>query len=140
MGFLQGFFLPAGEPGPESDQDTEYSDDEPCQIISEHCMRSPTPVPPPTDHAMDIVEESSASYSRDVLEMLRLSYGYSSPLVDIVGSVDHKWEKILLALGFVEDLQELSISESEKHPIGVFFISDCWEDRSLHSDNLPSPI
>ena len=101
--------------------DTEYSDDEPCQIISEHRMRSPTPVPPPTDHAMDIVEESSASYSRDVLEMLRLSYGYSSPLVDIVGSVDDKWEKILLALGFVEDFQELSVLESEKHPIGVFF-------------------
>ena len=28
--------------------------------------------------------------------------------------------EILLALGFVEDFQELSISESEKHPIGVF--------------------
>jgi hypothetical protein len=119
--FCKDFSFPAvgeADPDPDPDYDTDYSDDEPRQFISEHRMRSPPP--PPTDHAMDSVEESSASYSRDVLETLRLNYGYSSPLVDIVGSADYEWEKLLLALGFVENLHELSVSESEKHAIRVF--------------------
>ena len=121
--FCEDFCFPtaAGDSQPDSDHDddTEY-DDEPPQFISEHRMRSPTPLPPPTDHAMDTVEELSPSYSRDVLETLRLSYGYCFPLVDIVGPADYEWEKLLLALGFVENLHELSVSESEKQAIRVF--------------------
>jgi hypothetical protein len=121
--FCKDFCFPAAAgdspSGSDEDEDSWDSDDEPFQPISEHRMRSPSP--PPIDHSMAIAEEEpSASYSRDVLEMLRLNYGYSYPLVDIVGSADYEWDKILLALGFVENLHELSVSESEKHSIRVF--------------------
>jgi hypothetical protein len=114
-----------GNSPPDSDFDDDMDDDdpyEPRQFTSEHRIRSPSPPPPPTGHSMDIVEESSPSYSRDVFETLRLNYGFSSPLVDIVDSADHEWEKILLALGFVEKLGELSVSveDIEKHAICVF--------------------
>ena len=86
---------------------TEYNDDEQHQFISEHRIDSPPP--PPTDYAMDIEEESSTPYSQDVLEMLRLNYSFSSPSVDIVGSA-----------GFVQNLDELSVSGTDKHSICVF--------------------
>ncbi|KAF8811665.1 hypothetical protein BYT27DRAFT_7276416 [Phlegmacium glaucopus] len=121
--FCKDFCFPtaAGDPQPDSDsdEDTEYNDDEPQQFISEHRMHSsPSPL---MDHAMDVVEESPAApYSRDVLETLKLNYGYSTPLVNIVGSADHTWEVLLLALGFVQNLHELSVSKSNERGIRVF--------------------
>src|SRR5271154_4229620 len=115
--FCKDFCFPtaAGDPpsDPDSDEDTEYNDDEPHQFISEYRMHSPPPSPS-MDHA------TSAPYSRDVLETLKLNYGYSTPLVDIVDSADHTWDALLLALGFVQNLHELSVSESDKHGIRVF--------------------
>ena len=108
--------------GNNSPSDSDFDDDmydEPRQFTSEYRRSSPPPPPSPTGHAMDIVEESPP-YSRDVFETLRLNYGFSSPLVDIVGSADHEWEKLLSALGFVKNLHELSVSVSEKHIIRVF--------------------
>ena len=107
-----------GNSPPDSDTDEDMGyDDEPCHVISEHRISSPP------GHAMDIVEddvEESPAYSRNVQETLRLNYGYSSPLVDILDSADHEWARVLSALGFVENIHELSVSESEKHAIRVF--------------------
>lgn len=132
--FCKDFSFPAAEgehdSGPDSDGDTDYSDDEPLQFISEH--RNLSPPPPPTDDAMDIVEEPSASYSRDVLETLKLNYGYCSPLVDIVGSTDYEWKKVLLVLGFVADSDELSVTETEKHAIRVFVSQIAKAAASTH--------
>ena len=130
--FCKDFNFPAAaadsQPESDSDEDTEYNYNEPPQLISEYRMHSPSthPVPPPplTDDrdAMDIVEEPSASlsYSRDVLQTLKLNYGYTTPLVDIVGHTDYTWETLLPVLGFVENLHELSVSESDKHGIRIF--------------------
>ena len=120
--FCEDFCFPAGpddsQPDSDSEEDIEYNDDERRQFISERRIDSPPP--PPTDYAMDIEEESSTPYSRDVLETLRLNYGFSSPSVDIVGSADYTWETLLLALGFVQNLDELSVSGTDKHGICVF--------------------
>ena len=40
--------------------------------------------------------------------------------MDIVDSADYTWEALLLALGFVQNLHELSVSESDKRGIRVF--------------------
>ena len=131
--FCNDFSFPAAEDEPDSDpdseQDMEYSDDEPRQFISEHRILSPPP--PPTNDVLNIVEEPSASYSRDVLETLKLNYGYCSPLVNIMDSADYEWEKVLLALGFVADLDEVSVSVTEKHAIRVFF-SQIAKTASTH--------
>ena len=84
---------------------------------------------------MDI-EESSTPYSQDVLEMLRLNYSFSSPSVDIVGSADYTWETLLLALGFVQNLDELSVSGTDKHSICVFLALIVKNLKSVISPHL----
>jgi len=117
--FCEDFSFPtaAGEPQPDSDSDMG-TDDELPQFTSEHRMHcSP---PPAMDDATDIVEESPPPYSQNILATLKLNYGYATPLVDVVGSADHTWEAILLALGFVKALHELSVSASDEHNIRIF--------------------
>jgi hypothetical protein len=147
--FCEDFCFPttAGDPQPDPDSDPDsdmedYNGDELSQIISEH--RTHGSPPPPMDDAMDIVEKSS-SYSRNVLETLKLNYGYSTPLVDVVGAADHTWEVLLLALGFVKDLHELSVSASDKCGIPIF-LSQIAKDSvvsphlfDLHPENY-SPL
>ena len=123
--FCKDFCFPAAtdsQPESDSDEDTdsEYNYNKPPQFISEHRVDLSSTPPPPTDDAMNIVEEPSASYSQDVLQILKLNYGYTTPLVDIVGPMDFTWETSLLGLGFVENLHEHSISESDKRGIRVF--------------------
>ena len=81
-------------------------------IIMNHLNSSPSITSIPHLHPWPITPWT--------LWTLKLNYGYSTPLVDILGPTDHTWEKLLLALGFVQNLHELSVSKSDKHGIHVF--------------------
>ncbi|KAF8905269.1 hypothetical protein CPB84DRAFT_1745581 [Gymnopilus junonius] len=79
-------------------------------------------------------ELSPPSYSHDILETLRLVYGYTPPLVDVGSSDKHDWHTLLHTLGFVSSLDELPLMDSNRHAITVFM------DQILNSSSILSDI
>ncbi|KAF8876128.1 hypothetical protein CPB84DRAFT_1853052 [Gymnopilus junonius] len=78
-------------------------------------------------------ELSPPSYSHDILETLRLVYGYTPPLVDVSSSDKHDWHTLLHTLGFVSSLDELPLMDSNRHAITVF-MDQIFNSSSILSD------